>query len=80
MRVQSITLTTRSIDTAAFVQAVTGQEPSLIYTGSMCSFIFVSNILTRDALISFETGGETEGRLLLDIRGRLFQRLRGGRP
>lgn len=70
---------TRSIDTASYIMAATGQDCSITFAGgSIASFQFESNILTRDALVSFECGGEVEGKKLLENRSQLFKRIKGG--
>jgi hypothetical protein len=80
-RPQNGTITTRSIDTAAYIMAATGTDCSVSFiSGAIASFIFSSDVATRDALISFETGGEVEGRRLLEIRNQLFRRVKGVRP
>ena len=78
-RHQSTTISTRSIDVAAFVAAVTGTDPEIVFAGTMASFAFSSTTATRDALISYECGGPCEARKLLEIRGQLFRRIKGGR-
>jgi hypothetical protein len=73
------TISTRSIDTAAYVMAATGQDCTLSFvSGSIATFVFQSDFATRDALVSFETGGEVEGKRLLEIRNQLFRRIKGG--
>lgn len=78
-RPQIGTITTRSIDTASYVMAATGVDCSIIFTGSMASFAFPSDFATRDALVSYECGGQVEGKKLLEIRNQLFRRIKGGR-
>lgn len=73
------TLSTRSIDVAAFVAAVTGTDPEIVFAGTMASFAFPSTAETRDTLIAYECGGLCEARKLLEIRGQLFRRIKGGR-
>jgi hypothetical protein len=80
-RPQNGTISTRSIDTAAYIIAATDQDCSVSFlSGSIASFIFSSDSSTRNALISFETGGEVEGKKLLDARNQLFRRIKGVRP
>lgn len=79
-RPQTKFIQTRSIDTASYIMACTGQDCTITFAGgSIASFQFESNIMTRDALVSFECGGETEGKKLLEIRNQLFRRIKGGR-
>lgn len=73
-------LATKSIDLASFIAAKTGKECRVMFSGSVASFEFPNDLETRDCLISYECGGEVEGRKLLEIRNQLFRRLKGGRP
>ena len=70
---------TRSIDTASYIMAVSGQDCTVSFSDDIASFCFESNLVTRDALVGFETGGEVEGKRLLEIRNQLFRRIKGGR-
>jgi hypothetical protein len=78
-RPQIGTITTRSIDAASYVMATTDIDCSVIFAGSLASFSFPSDFATRDALVSYECGGQVEGKQLLAIRNQLFRRIKGGR-
>lgn len=77
-RPQTGTITTRSIDVAAFIIAATGVDCSIVFTGTMATFSFPSDYGTRDALVAYECAGEVEGKKLLEIRNQLFRRIKGG--
>ncbi len=77
-RNQMNTISTRSIDSAAYVKTKTGRDCSIRFDGPLATFVFSSDFETRDALVSFECGGEVEGKKLLEIRSQLFRRIKGG--
>jgi hypothetical protein len=78
-RLQTNFINTRSIDVAAFIIAVSKQDCTISFAGgAIGTFSFESNSSTRDALISYETGGMVEGKLLFESRNQLFRRIRGG--
>ena len=70
---------TQSIDLAAYVSAKTGRDCQITFESHIASFSFENNFETSGALVSYQCGGEAEGRKILEIRNQLFRRIRGGR-
>jgi hypothetical protein len=71
-------ISTQVINVAAFIIAATDQDCTISFYGNLATFTFPSNLLTRDALIGYETDMEVSGRRLLTVRDQLFRRIRGG--
>lgn len=69
----------QDLNRAAFVEASTGESPSVQFDGGhMASFGFNDSGRAAAALAAFETGGMVEAKLFARVRDGLFRRIRGG--
>ena len=68
----------QNLNQAAFVWAVTQEEPSIQFDGHMASFGFNNSGNANAALIAFETGAVVEAKTFSRLRDSLFRRIRGG--
>lgn len=68
----------QSLNQAAFVWAVTKEEPSVQFNGHMASFGFDNSAAANAALLAFETGAVVEAKTFSRLRDSLFRRIKGG--
>lgn len=67
----------QELNKAAFIWAITQEEPSIQFDGHMASFGFNQTGDASAALIAFETGGVVEAKAFGRLRDSLFRRIRG---
>lgn len=72
----------KDINVAAFIWAVTGQDPEIVFPSgqTLASFKFDRTYAVADALEGYQTGLAVEGKRLLNCRESLWVRLRRSRP
>jgi len=66
------------LNRAAFVWAVTKEEPSIQFNGHMAAFGFNNSGEANAALAAYETGGIVEAKTFSRLRDALYRRIRGG--
>ena len=67
----------QELNKAAFIWAITNEEPSILFDGHMASFVF-NSCEASNALIAFEIGDSVEAKLFSRLRDALYRRIRGG--
>ncbi|MBL0320635.1 MAG: hypothetical protein IPP74_15275 [Alphaproteobacteria bacterium] len=67
----------QELNKAAFIWAITKEEPALEFDGHMASFGFSKVADASAALISYETGAVVEAKVFSRMRDSLFRRIRG---
>ena len=68
----------QDLNRAAFVWAVTKEDPSIQFDGHMATFDFNDSGRANAALASFECGGVVEAKTFSRLRDSLFRRIKGG--
>ena len=74
------TITIKSLDRAAIIEAVTAETPLMLYNGqtNLSEFQFPNTTAVRDCLLQIEQGIQVDALKLLECRTRLFRKLKGG--
>ena len=74
------TITIKSLDRAAIIEADTGEPPILVYNAqtNLSEFKFPNTPAVRDCLLQIEQGIMVDALRLLECRTRLFRKLKGG--
>lgn len=74
------TITLKSLDRAAIIEAATGETSATSYNGKtgLSEFVFPRTKAVTDCMLQIDNGLQVDALKLLECRTRLYRRIRGG--
>lgn len=81
MTSEQTTITLKSLDRAAIIEADTGETSASKYNGQtgLMEFVFPRTKAVTDCMLRIDTGLQVDALKLLECRTRLYRRIKGGR-